>query len=167
MAWSFLRQIKGLRERGWAVVSLWADELGAKCTSSVRGLWSGVFQNQTEQEVCQIVKESGVDLVQLHGDEDGNRLGAAAPAGVCLALRSCTLKWLAMRRARGGRGGFAQQLQAAKTSTGIVAEGASSGPAQTARTARRSGHSVWPIDCRASRYKGARQRARRRHRRVL
>ena len=78
----------------------WADELGAKCTSNVtRPLVVGVFQNQTEQEVCQIVKESGVDLVQLHGDEDWNRLGAAAPAGVC-PLRSCTLKWLAMRRDR-------------------------------------------------------------------
>ena len=60
----------------------WADELGAKCTSNVtRPLVVGVFQNQTEQEVCQIVKESGVDLVQLHGDEDWEQAGGRSACG--------------------------------------------------------------------------------------
>ena len=66
----------------------WATELDAKCTSSVtRPLIVGVFQNQSETEVCRLVKESGVDLVQLHGDEEWEAAGSRQACGGVPSLK--------------------------------------------------------------------------------
>lgn len=66
----------------------WAAELDSKCTSNVtRPLVVGVFQNQSESEVCRIVKESGIDLVQLHGDEGWRDAGSRRACGGVPSIR--------------------------------------------------------------------------------
>ena len=104
----------------------WADELGAKCTSNVtRPLVVGVFQNQTEQEVCQIVKESGVDLVQLHGDEDWKQTGGRSACGGVPSIKVVHIEVAGDAARPAGAVEEADSSRSSKrqkTSTGIVAE---------------------------------------------
>jgi anthranilate synthase/indole-3-glycerol phosphate synthase/phosphoribosylanthranilate isomerase len=78
----------GRRESSAATTSspLWFGSQAARLRSRRRPLSVGVFRNQTLDEMIRIVDETGIDLVQLHGDEPQG-WAAQLPVPVIKAFR--------------------------------------------------------------------------------
>ena len=50
-------------------LSRWGDAIGSACDGQARPLVVGVFMDQSLEEVNEIAQASGIDLIQLHGNE--------------------------------------------------------------------------------------------------